>query len=90
MSKNIKSGINGIKSTNTDRSEGVQRLIFISSILLSGGWLLYALIEGAFSNFDLEVGLIVISGTAIGYFLPILLGKIAYWIKDGFEKDKKE
>ncbi len=78
------------------RSEGVRRIVAACSIGLSGLWILLlgclslAHFHSSRSGFELSIGLFfaLIGGVAL-YFLPKGICKFVFWIKDGFDLDKK-
>jgi hypothetical protein len=81
--------------TKQPRSEGVRSIVFACSIALSGYWMF----SGCFylagcllsrSRSQFSSGLFVtIIGSVVSYFIPKWISKFAYWIKDGFDLDKK-
>ena len=71
------------------RSEGVKRLTLLISILSCIGWILFVAIGRGFSNFHDRDWFIAIGGLIAAFFIPQLIRIIAYWVIDGFKKDKK-
>ena len=72
------------------RSEGVKRILFLLSILSVISWIAFIGVESdGFSTVN-PIGWLILVGTSIAaYFAPQLIGKITYWVVDGFRKGKE-
>lgn len=73
----------------TRRSEGVRRIVLLLSVTSMIGWSSWV---GGQSNWFSEIKplgwLIFVGGLIVAYFVPQLSCKVAYWVIDGFGKDK--
>lgn len=77
------------------RSEGVRRIVVACSAGLSGVWvaigclcMVYSLIHHSRSDASICLFFTLIGGATL-YFLPKGVCTFVYWIKDGFDLDKK-
>jgi len=74
----------------TKRSEGVKRIILIFSVLSVIGWISWVGVTSNGFSLVKSVGWLVFAGGLfIAYFIPRLICKVAYWVTDGFKKDKE-
>ena len=75
------------------RSEGIRRIVLLISILSVISWISYvAVASEGFSKFhhdDLFGWAVFIGGAILLFFIPLLICKICYWVRDGFKKDKE-
>lgn len=74
-----------------NRSEGVRRIVMIFSILAAAGWILFvAIASNGFSRREMGFAgwAILIIGTPITFFVPQVISRAIYWVKDGFSQDK--
>ena len=77
-------------------SEGVRELLFACSVTLCGLWtfimgclsLSHYLLTRNGSEFSIALFFTLIGGAAL-YYLPKGMCKLVYWIKGGFDLDKK-
>jgi hypothetical protein len=71
------------------RSEGIKRLVIVLSFLSATAWVMYVFIASeAFSEMGEAGWLIFVAGIPVTYFIPPLITKAIYWVKDGFNQDK--
>jgi len=75
----------------TKQSEGVRRIVLIISILSDIGWILWvARNSNGFSIIVYPWGWLGVAvGLVIAFFIPQLICRAAYWVIDGFKKDKE-
>jgi hypothetical protein len=71
------------------RSEGVRRVVLLLSVAAVLGWISWVGVQSnGFSEIKPTGWLIFIAGLIVAYFIPPVLCKVAYWVIEGFEKDK--
>lgn len=73
------------------RSEGVRRIVLVCSFLAVIGWILYVAIEShGFRRREMagDGWFVFIAGMPITFFIPQVIAKAIYWIRDGFSQDK--
>jgi len=74
------------------RSEGVRRILFLLSVLSVIGWISFlGVMSDGFSTVKPIgwLGWLILVGTSVAaYLTPQLIGKLTYWVIDGFKKDK--
>ncbi len=73
------------------KSEGIRRMALIFSFVFVVAWVIY--FTAATNGFSpRKVGgpvgwLIFIVGLPVTFYIPQLITKVVYWVKDGFDKD---
>ncbi len=74
------------------RSAGVKRIAVIFSVVSVLVWIIFAFwVWGTqgFQSIPTEVWMIFAIGIVVAIFVPQLILKGAYWVIDGFNKDKE-
>jgi len=75
----------------TKRSKGVRRIVLLFSMLFVIGWISwFAIASDGFSQVKPVAWVVFAVGLFIAYFIPQLICKAAYWVIDGFKKDKEK
>ncbi len=72
-----------------NRSEGVRRITFIFSVVALIAWIILVFLSSR--GFSMIIGaewIIVLVGIPVSYFIPQLILRLIYWLKDGFAQDK--
>jgi len=72
------------------RSEGVRRIVLVISVLAVISWISsVGVASKGFSQFALFDWVVFTGGLIFAFFIPQLICKICYWVRDGFKKDKE-
>jgi len=73
----------------TKKSEGIKRLVLASSFSMVLGWMIFVAVDSnGFNRINSKGWLLIIIGIFVSFFIPIIISKVTYWIKDGFYQDK--
>lgn len=74
----------------TSKSEGIRRIVLISSFIFSISWISWiAYMSEGFKHIKPIGWVIAAVGIFIVFFIPIILSKIIYWIIEGFRLDRQ-
>ena len=69
-------------------SEGIKRIVLVTSWVAASGWVVFILLVNNWSSDQRQEAIIfILVTTIIVFFIPRVIAKIIYWIKEGFSND---